>query len=388
MGSRKFRPYDRGIGIQFSIASTRTSFVNVAQNTANARIDLAAVRHNLAMVRALCPRSRTMAMIKADAYGHGLLPVARALNAADGFAVARLQEALALREAGIEQRILLLATLLDHADLATCSQQSIDVTAHDKASVDSIDAVACKMPLRVWLKLDSGMHRVGLDPAAFIEADRTLSSRPGVLELTHMTHFSSADDMATGVMDQQLACFSACHSANPKAKVSLANSAALITRPDTHADWVRPGIMLYGSNPVRASHDVRLRAAMTLHARVIAIRDIGAGESVGYNSRWTSARPSRIATIGIGYGDGYPRQVGNGTPVLLDGCMAPLVGRVSMDSLTVDVTDCERVAVGDEATLWGPELPVATIAEHARTISYELLTSLRPRVTREYANQS
>jgi alanine racemase len=326
-------------------------------------------------------------MIKADAYGHGLLPVARALNAADGFAVARLQEALALREAGIEQRILLLATLLDHADLAICSQRSIDVTAHDKASVDSIDAVACKMPLRVWLKLDSGMHRVGLDPAAFIEADRTLASRPGVLELTHMTHFSSADDMTPSVMEQQLACFSACHSANPQAKVSLANSAALIARPDTHADWVRPGIMLYGSNPVRASHDVPLMAAMTLLARVIAVRDIGAGESVGYNRRWTSARPSRIATIGIGYGDGYPRQVGNGTPVLLDGRMAPLVGRVSMDSLTVDVTDYDRVAVGDEATLWGAELPVATIAEHARTISYELLTSLRPRVNREYTDQ-
>jgi alanine racemase len=301
--------------------------------------------------------------------------------------VARLQEALALREAGIEQRILLLATLLDHADLAACSQQSIDVTAHDKASVDSIDAVACKMPLRVWLKLDSGMHRVGLDPAAFIEADRTLASRPGVLELTHMTHFSSADDMTTNVMDQQLACFSACHSTNPQAKVSLANSAALIARPDTHADWVRPGIMLYGSNPVRASHDVPLRAAMTLHARVIAIRDIEAGESVGYNRCWTSARPSRIATIGIGYADGYPRQVGNGTPVSLGGQLSPLAGRVSMDSLTVDVTDCERVAVGDEATLWGPELPVATIAGHANTISYELLTSLRPRVTREYRNQ-
>lgn len=166
--------------------------------------------------------------------------------------------------------------------------------------------------------------------------------------------------------------------------VSLANSAALMARPETQADWVRPGILLYGDNPLGAQHPLPLQAAMTLRAQIIALREIGTGESVGYNERWTSARPSQIATVGIGYGDGYPRHAPNGTPVWISGQLAPLVGQVSMDSLTVDVTDCEHAAVGDEAILWGPELPAATIAECADTISYQLYTSLHQRVSREF----
>jgi alanine racemase len=325
-----------------------------------------------------------MAMVKADAYGHGLLATARAFNAADGLAVARLQEAVLLRGFGIEQRILLLGTLLDEADLALCSQQLIDVTAHDRSSVASIAAQAGRTPLRVWLKLDCGMHRVGLNPDAFVEADRVLSGHPGILELIHITHFSSATETATRVMEQQIGCFWACHMASSKAKVSLANSAALIARPETRADWVRPGIMLYGDNPFGPRHPVPLRAAMTLRAHIIAVREIGAGESVGYNGRWTSARQSRIATIGIGYGDGYPRHARNGTPVWINGQLAPLVGQVSMDSLTVDATDCRHMAAGDEATLWGPELAASVVAEYANTIPYELFTSLQRRVGREY----
>ena len=166
--------------------------------------------------------------------------------------------------------------------------------------------------------------------------------------------------------------------------VSLANSAALIARPETHGDWVRPGIMLYGDNPLRTRHELPLWQAMTLRSRVVAIREIDTGESVGYNGRWTSARPSRIGTIGIGYGDGYPRHVCSGTPVLINGLRAPLVGRVSMDSLTIDVTGCGHVSAGDEVILWGPELPAAMIAECADTISYELFTSVTQRVMRHY----
>ena len=189
------------------------------QNTVWAGIDLSALRDNLKAVRGLCPSSRVMAMVKADAYGHGLLSVARALNTADGLAVARLQEALRLRNAGIAQRILLLATLLDKVDLAVCSERQIDVTAHNQSSVASIAAQARSTPLRVWLKLDSGMHRVGLNSSEFIEADRLLSAHPGVLELVHMTHFSSAAEAATRVTEQQLQCFWACHRASSKAKV-------------------------------------------------------------------------------------------------------------------------------------------------------------------------
>jgi alanine racemase len=238
------------------------------------------------------------------------------------------------------------------------------------------------------LKLDSGMHRNGLKPDAFVDADRVLSTHSGILELIHMTHFASASDTASGVTERQISCFLACRRATSKAKVSLANSAALITRPETHADWVRPGIVLYGENPLGAHHHMPTRAAMTLRAHVIAIREIGSGESVGYNGRWTSAKPSRIGTVGIGYGDGYPRHARNGTPVWVRGDLAPLVGQVSMDSLTVDLTDCGHVAVGDEAMLWGPELPAATIAKHADTIPYELFASLTSRVSREYVGQT
>jgi alanine racemase len=355
------------------------------ENTASARIDLGALRENLSVVRQLCPHSCIMAMIKADAYGHGLLPVARTLSAADGLAVARLQEALVLRTAGVAQRVLLLGTLLDEQDLAICSKQNIDVTAHDNISVTSIIKQACRTPLRVWLKLDSGMHRVGLNCDAFVEADRMLSTHPGILDLIHMTHFSSADDAATQVTERQLSRFWACHNASSNAKVSLANSAALIANPATHADWVRPGIMLYGENPIGARCPVSLRAAMTVRARVIAIRDLEVGESVGYHARWTAARPSRIGTVGIGYGDGYPRHARNGTPLRINGHLVPLVGQVSMDSLTVDLTECGPVSVGDEAILWGPELPAAAVAECANTISYELFTSLNQRVPRLFS---
>jgi alanine racemase len=354
------------------------------QNTAVASIDLAALRHNLQVVRRLCPRSRIMAVIKANAYGHGLLHAARALAAADGFAVARLQEAHLLRESGISQRILLLATLLDEADMEQCSKLNIDVVVHEPATVTVIAKQANRAPLKVWLKHDSGMHRAGIDTDAFIEADRLLSKHPGVLELVHMTHFSSAADQASRATMHQLDQFSHCHSVNENAPVSLANSAALICRADTRADWVRPGIMLYGDNPLEGPDALGLRAAMRLTSYVIAIRHVATGESVGYDCTWTATRNSRIGTIGIGYGDGYPRHARSGTPVWINGRVAPLIGRVSMDSITIDLTDCGPVQVGDEVVLWGPELPVATIARHAGTISYHLLASLQARVTRNY----
>lgn len=327
-----------------------------------------------------------MAMIKADAYGHGLLRVARTLENVEGLAVARLQEALVLRRAGIRQRILLLSTLLSSSELAMCSERHIDVTAHDSESVARIAAQARETPIRVWLKLDSGMHRAGLHPEAFVEADRLLSSHPGVVDLVHMTHFSHATDPMSTTMEQQIARFRDVHRASSAAETSLANSAALIARYDTHADWVRPGITLYGCTSLAPAYDLPLRAAMRLSAHIVAVRHIEAGESVGYDGRWISARRSRIGTVGIGYGDGYPRHARDGTPVWINGQLVPLVGRVSMDSLTIDLTNCERATVGDEVVLWGAELPAAAVAEHAETISYQLFTSVQRRVTREYVD--
>jgi len=352
-------------------------------NTTRALIDLSALRHNLAVVRQLCPTSRVMAMVKANAYGHGLLPVARALADADALAVARLEEALALRDAGIDQRLLVLGTLLDETDLRLCSARCIDVTVHDLATVERIAALI-DAPLRVWLKLDGGMHRLGLQPDEFRAAEQRLRAAPGILELGHMMHFSSADEPGAAATEQQLRRFEAAHAGSP-APVSIANSAALIGRPETRADWVRPGIMLYGDNPLANSHPLPLRPVMSLRARVLALRRIEAGEAVGYNGVWRSERGSLIATLGVGYGDGYPRHAPNGTPVWINGQLAPLAGRVSMDTITVDVSACGNIAVGMEAELWGTQLAAAEVARRAGTISYELFTALADRVTKDYS---
>jgi alanine racemase len=353
-------------------------------NTTRAVIDLDALRHNLAVVRSLCPASRVMAMVKADAYGHGLLPVAQALAAAgvDGLAVARLSEALQLHDVGIDRRLLLLGSLLDDGDLDLCAERDIDVVVHDTITAERVRRHR-GVPLRIWLKLDSGMHRLGLTVDEFRAADARLRGAAGVGEIVHMTHFSSAEEPDASRTERQLASFREAHHGSAAA-VSLANSAGLIAHPETRGDWVRPGIMLYGDNPVAANQPLPLRPVMSLRAFVTGVRDLGPNESVGYNATWTSRRPSRIAAIGIGYGDGYPRHAGNGTPVWLNGKIVPLAGRVSMDTICVDVTELDSVAVGDEAVLWGAELPAALVARHAETISYELFTSIGSRVTREY----
>lgn len=352
-------------------------------NTTRAIIDLAALRSNLSVVRSLCPDSRIMAMVKADAYGHGLVAAARALEDADGFAVARLDEALQLRRAGIPQRILLLGTLLDNEDLKLCSSQRIDVTAHDIATVHAIAAGAALHPLRVWLKLDSGMHRLGLSGAEFTEAENLLRDHNGIIELSHLSHLSSSEDMDSDATNKQLQAFDSVRGDSNRA-ASIANSAAIIARPTTRRDWVRPGIMLYGVNPFGAAHELPLKPVMSLRANVLSVRRIPAGDSVGYNRGWTAKRDSIIAAIGIGYGDGYPRHAVNGTPVWLNGKLVALAGRVSMDTITVDVTDIPNINTGDEAILWGNELLVEHVAKHAGTISYELLTAIGHRVPREY----
>ncbi|MDB6059903.1 MAG: hypothetical protein JWM78_6 [Verrucomicrobiaceae bacterium] len=356
-------------------------------NTTRAIIDLSALRHNLSVVRSLCPVSRVMAMIKADAYGHGLINAARALSGADGLAVARLDEALQLRRAGISQRVLLLGTLLDRDDLQLCSAQKIDVTAHDFATAKNIAAIVDQYPLRVWLKLDSGMHRLGLSSTEFIAAEQLLRHRHGIIELSHLSHLSSSEDFSSDATATQLQTFDALRT-NADCDASIANSAAIIARPNTRREWVRPGIMLYGVNPLAEQRGIELKPVMSLRANVLSVREVAAGDSVGYNQTWTAQRASRIAAIGIGYGDGYPRHAQNGTSVSINGHIAPLAGRVSMDTITVDVTEIPNLYVGDEAILWGVELAVERVAKYAGTISYELLTAIGHRVPREYIGEN
>jgi alanine racemase len=353
--------------------------------TAQATINLSAIRHNLELVRSLAPNSNVMAVIKADAYGHGITEVANTLSSADGLAVARIEEALELRKTGIKLRLLLLGSYLTAKTLALCSEHSIDVVVHTPDGVNTLLSTPLSSKINVWLKLDSGMHRLGMHIDSFIESHRKLNDCRHVHEIIHMSHFSDAEQ-PHGQSNEQLSVFERA-TRSFDAPVSLANSAAIIRLPDTHRDWIRPGIVLYGVNPVPDSNirsELLLQQAMTLSAKVIAINHLPPGEGVGYNSSWHSEQNSIIATVGIGYGDGYPRHAKNGTPVLINGERALLVGTVSMDLITVDITHCQSVNIGDDVILWSNDLKAEEVAPYCATIAYELFTSITKRVPRIY----
>ena len=356
-------------------------------HTAKASINLAAIKHNLSVVRTLAPHSKIMAVIKADAYGHGIIKVAKTLVAADGIAVARFEEALEIRQAGINARLLLLGSHLDAQTLISCSDQSIDVVLHTNEGVHTLLNTEIPNKMTIWLKLNTGMHRLGLDAQSFVQAHQQLRVCPSVAQIIHMSHFSDSEVQINQSV-QQLAFFEKV-TASLDAPASLANSAAIIQQADSHKDWIRPGIILYGVNPLseqNTSTKLQLKQAMTLSAKIIAINAVPADTGVGYNSTWRSNKKSVIATVGIGYGDGYPRHAKNGTPVLVNRQRASLAGSVSMDLITVDVTHCDNVKIGDDVILWGDKLRAETIAPYCDTIAYELFTSISKRVPRIYTD--
>ena len=355
-------------------------------NTCRAIIDLAALRHNLQQAKSLAPSSKVMAVIKADAYGHGLVPIAKTLGPyADGLAVARLKEALDLRNNGISNRLLLLGSLIDTEGMQSCAEQAIDIVIHSPETIRQLCEATLDKPINIWLKVDVGMHRLGLTPEQLLHNYRQLSDSPNVADIVLMSHFSSADDEDSAITIDQLTSFDDLTRVFENNK-SAANSAAILTMPHSHFDWVRPGIMLYGANPLPSPCSTRLKPVMTLKAKIVALREIPAEEGVGYNHRWKSQKPTTLATVGIGYGDGYPRHAHDGTPVLVNGHKAPLAGRVSMDLITVDVSECSSVNIGDEVTLWGEGLAAEEVAKHSDTISYQLFTSVSDRVCKEYIN--
>lgn len=359
-----------------------------------ARIDGSALQHNLRRLRSLAPRSRVMAVIKANAYGHGLVDTARILHEADALAVARLEEGLLLRAAGIRNRIVLLEGVLHGAQLEEAARQQFDLVVHEPGVVALLQAWRGEHRFDLWLKVDTGMNRLGFRPEQAEAIWQELSVlRPRSLRL--MTHLAAAD-LPDGVMvGLQMARFEplraqlvdqARQAASALPEVSIANSAAVLGLPALHADWIRPGIALYGVSPFEGATGAEygLRPAMRLEAAVIALRDVPVGETVGYAGRWRAARPTRLAIIAAGYGDGLLRSFPDGTPVLVGGRRAPMAGRVSMDMIAVDVTDLPPVQVGAAAQIWGPELPVEQQAAAAGTIAYELLCSVRQRVPRSY----
>ena len=348
-------------------------------------IDTAALRHNLARVREIAHGARVMSVIKANAYGHGLVPVARALAASDAFAVARLEEGLVLRDAGLTHRVLLLEGVLAPEQLAQARQQRFELMVHCAEQLALLEQHGGSQSVRAWLKLDSGMNRLGFRAEEFGLAHERLRRIPGVEPKPALvTHLASADDRGDPMTAAQLRCFESAAAGRPGER-SIANSAGILGWPASHADWVRPGVMLYGISPFHdgTGLDFDLRPAMTLETEVIAVKDVHAGESVGYQATWRAQRPSRIAVAAAGYGDGYPRSMRAGTPVLVSGRRAPLVGRVSMDMLTIDVTDLPPVAPGDPVTLWGVGVPVEEVARGAAAIPYELICGVSQRVRHE-----
>jgi alanine racemase len=350
----------------------------------SATIDTGALRHNLQVIRRLAPTSRVMAVIKANAYGHGLVTVAKALAAADAFAVARIGEALALREAGIKTPIVLLEGVFDSEQLAAAAAGNFELVVHTQEQIDLLLAAPSETRFKVWLKLDSGMNRLGFKADAFPAAHAALS-RASALKapINLITHLACADTPELPVTAEQLMVFGAA-TRSLAGERSVASSAALLGFPDAQADWVRPGLLLYGVSPFRGStgEDHGVRPVMTLRSQIIAVKDLVVGDQVGYGGHWTAARPTRLAIVSVGYGDGYPRSACSGTPVLVNGERAALVGRVSMDMIAIDTTDVRRgPKVGDPVVLWGDGIAIEEVAIWAETIPYTLLCGINQRVT-------
>lgn len=345
-------------------------------------VSAAALRGNLARIRELAPRSRVMAVVKANAYGHGLVTTALCLADADAFGVARLQEALVLRGAGIGKPVVLLEGVFDAEQLAEAARHRLEVVVHCEEQLQLLERTPADAGFTLWLKIDTGMNRLGFRR----ELARAVLARVAALgqkvrELRLMTHFAAADEPDSTLTAQQVVRFADVTQGRPHAR-SLCNSAGIFSQPDAHADWVRPGLALYGVSPFpgKLGTQLGLAPAMRLVSSVIAVRDVLAGETVGYGGSWRAARDSRLAIVAAGYGDGLPRSLRSGTPVLINGVRAGLAGRVSMDMIAVDVSDVGAVRVGDPAILWGPELPVEEIAAHAGTVPYELLCAVSQRV--------
>ena len=345
-----------------------------------------AVAHNLSRARELAHGARLWAVVKANAYGHGIERVFEPLRAADGFALLDLAEAERVRRLGWRGPVLLLEGCFEARDLELCSRLNLWHTVHRDAQIDWLAAHKTEQPHRVFLKLNSGMNRLGFAPHAFRAAWARLNALPQVDEISLMTHFSDAD--GAGGVAAQLAVFERAVDGLPGER-TLANSAALLRHaPATAADWVRPGIMVYGGAPDHPQHTSahwQLQPALTLRAQLIGVQQLQRGDSVGYGNTFVADSTLRIGVVACGYADGYPRHATSGTPVLVDGVRTRTVGRVSMDMITVDLTPVPQAAPGSEVTLWGrgprdQVLPIDEVAHAAGTVGYELMCALAPRV--------
>ena len=351
-----------------------------------AHIDLGALRHNFARVRACAPGAKVMAALKANAYGHGLAPVARTFADAgcEAFAVATVPEGRALRSAGIAQAVVVLNGALDADEAYAAAEAQLTLVVHDRVQLERAEQGACLRGAAVWVKLDTGMHRLGLPPEAVAEVAGRLE-RAGLRIAGWMTHLACADEPEHPLTLQQIECFRAATAARTEPK-SIANSAGLLAWPQSLSEWVRPGIMLYGASPMpeKTAADWDLRPAMTLTAPLLSARELKRGEGIGYGQRWRAPEDMRAGILALGYGDGYPRQAQPGTPVWAGGRRTQIIGRVSMDLIALDLRGCDA-APGDRIELWGRNLSADEVARHCGTVGYDLFCGLTPRVSFEYS---
>ena len=352
---------------------------------ARALIDLDALRHNYRLAKRM-GGGKALAIVKADAYGHGAVACARALEAeADGFGVACIEEALELRQAGIAAPILLMEGCFDADELPLVVEHGLWTAVASPEQLEAVLAFETRATLHLWLMLDSGMHRLGLSPEDVRAAHARLSALPHVAPLVLMSHLARADELDSARTLEQLENFRRA-TAGLAGDTSLCNSPALLGWPQARADWARPGLMLYGADPLHGQpheHTDELCPVMTLQSQVFLVREIGVGEPVGYGARFVARRPTRVGVVAMGYADGYPQFAPNGTPVLIDGQPGQTSGRVAMDMLTVDLTDHPQAGVGSLVQLWGDVPRVSALAPLCNTSSYRLLCALK-RVPRRY----
>ncbi|MDO9051937.1 MAG: alanine racemase [Methylotenera sp.] len=356
-----------------------------------ATISQSALQHNLSVVKKHAPHSKIMAVVKANGYGHGLINVACGLNAVDGFAVLGLNEAVDLREAGFEQTILLLEGVFQAQELSVAAIFDIDLVVHSVVQIEMLEQTKLAKPIGIHLKINTGMNRLGFAPTEFALAFNRLKSCQNVAEITLMTHFATADE-ALGI-DAPLTLFhhtiKDVNQTKPLA-MSLANSATILRHPQAHADWVRPGIMLYGASPVGGTSAITfgLKPVMQFSSEIISVQMLQAGDSVGYGNRYTARKPTRVGIVACGYADGYPRHAGQyaasgnqgEAPIAVAGKPTKVIGRVSMDMLFCDLTNIPQADIGAPVELWGNNVSVDAVAEAAGTVGYELLCAVAARV--------
>lgn len=353
-----------------------------------AKINLANLKHNVTIIKRHQPNSKFLAMVKSNAYGHGATQIATALlDSADGFGVACLEEALELRQAKINQPILLMKSFRDKYELEIASQNNLQTVIFNEYQLQILEQTKLINPITVWLKIDTGMHRLGFLPEQVAAANNILMQNPQVKKpLGLITHFSDADDITNPKTEIQIRTFKTAVSELLGIK-SFANSATIFSKSQNlNSDWIRSGIAMYGISPFQnqASTDLDLKPVMTLQSTLIDIKELAAGETVGYGSTWKCPEKMHIGIVNTGYGDGYPRSAKTGTPVLINGKRCQIVGRVSMDMLSVDLRTCPNAKITDPVILWGEDLSASEIAKWADTIPYELFCRLTKRVQFEY----